>query len=256
MSSEQFADSRRSLWDRYSIVTSGRTRSMPERLSQNKTRQQELLYVSAWCISNIVGFIYGQLVKNFVCLLLNLMKPETLSTCSFLFTLRSDDVVSIDDDHWEICDVIDKDRLAHDKLTHDKGCETGIIEFVVKFRVNDKPAVNARQQVVKRTPASLLRVSFPNKWGEMNKLTTRSCHDMASDIDTVMCKTPWPIHQVTTATAHVHLYKYGSVVISLTIIKYYTGYINSNIIMWCRNLSWNYSNRKSLFCKDGPDPVF
>ena len=26
--------------------------------------------------------------------------------------------------------------------------------------------------------------------------------------------------------------------------------------MWCRNLSWNYSNRKSLFCKDGPDPVF
>ena len=40
----------------------------------------------------------------------------------------------------------------HDKLTHDKGCETGIVEFVVKFRVNDKPAVNARQRVVKRTP--------------------------------------------------------------------------------------------------------
>ena len=46
----------------------------------------------------------------------------------------------------------DKDRLAHDKLTHDKGCETGIVEFVVKFRVNDKPGVNARQRVVKRTP--------------------------------------------------------------------------------------------------------
>ena len=42
----------------------------------------------------------------------------------------------------------------HDKLTHDKGCETGIVEFVVKFRVNDKPAVNARQRVVKRTPDS------------------------------------------------------------------------------------------------------
>ena len=40
----------------------------------------------------------------------------------------------------------------HDKLTHDKGCETGIVEFVVKFRVNDKPAVNTRQRVVKRTP--------------------------------------------------------------------------------------------------------
>ena len=59
----------------------------------------------------------------------------------------------MDDDHWEICNVSDKDRLAHDKLTHDKGCETGIVEFVVKFRVNDKPAVNARQRVVKRTPA-------------------------------------------------------------------------------------------------------
>ena len=106
--------------------------------------------VSAWCISNVVGFIYGLLVKNFECLLLNLMKPETLSTCSFLFTLLSDDVVSIDDDHWENCDVSDKDRLAHDKLTHDKGCETGIVEFVVKFRVNDKPAVNT-QRVVKRT---------------------------------------------------------------------------------------------------------
>ena len=34
-------------------------------------------------------------------------------------------------------------RLAHDKLTRDKGCETGIVEFVIKFRVNDKPAVNA-----------------------------------------------------------------------------------------------------------------
>ena len=40
----------------------------------------------------------------------------------------------------------------HDKLTHDKGCEMGTVEFVVKFRVNDKPAVNARQRVVKRTP--------------------------------------------------------------------------------------------------------
>ena len=152
MSSEHFADSRRSLWDRYSIVTSGGTQSMPERLSQNKTWQQKPLCVSVWCISNVVGFIYGLLVKNFECLLLNFMKPETLSTCSFLFTLLSDDVVSIDDDHWEICNVSDKDRLAHDKLTHDKGCETGIVEFVVKFRVNDKPAVNARQWVVKRTP--------------------------------------------------------------------------------------------------------
>ena len=80
------------------------------------------------------------------------MKPETLSTCSFLFTLWPDDVVSIDDDHWEICDVSNKDRLGHDKLMHDKGCEMGIVEFVVKFRVNDKPAVNARQRVVKRTP--------------------------------------------------------------------------------------------------------
>ena len=78
------------------------------------------------------------------------MKPETLSTCSFLFTLLSDDVVSIDDDHWEIFDISDKDRLAHDK-----GCETGIVEFVVKFRVNDKPAVNARQRVVKHTPGWL-----------------------------------------------------------------------------------------------------
>ena len=94
----------------------------------------------AWCISNVVGFIYGLLVKNFECLLLNLMKPETLSTCSFLFTLWPDDVVSINDDHWEICDVSDKDRLAHDKLTHDNGCEMGILQFVVKFRVNDKPA--------------------------------------------------------------------------------------------------------------------
>ena len=83
---------------------------------------------------------------------MNLIKPETLSTCSFLFTLLSDDVVSIDDDHSEICDISDKDRLAHDKLRHDKGCEMGIVEFVVKFRVNDKPAVNARQRVVKRTP--------------------------------------------------------------------------------------------------------
>ena len=39
---------------------------------------------------------------------------------------------------------------------HDKGCETGIVEFVVKFRVNDKPAVNARQRVVKRTPEGIL----------------------------------------------------------------------------------------------------
>ena len=31
----------------------------------------------------------------------------------------------------------------------------GIVEFVVKFRVNDKPAVNARQRVVKHTPGSL-----------------------------------------------------------------------------------------------------
>ena len=72
-----------------------------------------------------------------------------------LFTRWSDDVVSIDDDHWENCDVSDKDRLAHAKLTHDKGCEMGIVEFVVKFRVNDKPSVNARQQVVKRTPVVL-----------------------------------------------------------------------------------------------------
>ena len=88
-----------------------------------------------------MGFIYGLLVKNFECLLLNLMKPETLSTCSFLFTLWSDDVVSIDDDHCKICDVSDKDMLAHDKLKHDKGCETGIVEFIIKFRVNNKPAV-------------------------------------------------------------------------------------------------------------------
>ena len=72
---------------------------MPERLPQNKTRQQKLLCVSACCISNVLGFIYGLLVKNFECLLLNLMKLETLSTCSFLFTLLSDDIVSIDDDH-------------------------------------------------------------------------------------------------------------------------------------------------------------
>ena len=75
------------------------------------------------------------------------MKPETLSACSFLFTLL---VRRRCLDRWwrlgENCDVSDKDRLAH------KGCETGIIEFVVKFRVNDKPAVNARQRVVKRTP--------------------------------------------------------------------------------------------------------
>ena len=88
------------------------------------------------------------------------MKPETLSTCSFLFPLLSDDVVSIDDDHWEICDVSDKDRLAHDKLTHDKGCETGIVEFVVKFRVNDKPAVNTQQRVVKCTPDVLFRLQI------------------------------------------------------------------------------------------------
>ena len=50
----------------------------------------------------------------------------------------------------EICDVSDKDRLAHDK-----GCEMGIVVFVVKFRVNDKPAVNAWQRVVKRTPGLL-----------------------------------------------------------------------------------------------------
>ena len=35
---------------------------------------------------------------------------------------------------------------------HDKGSETGIVEFVIKFRVNNKPAINTRQQVVKRTP--------------------------------------------------------------------------------------------------------
>ena len=51
---------------------------MPERLSQNKTRQQKLLCVSACCISNVLGFIYGLLLKNCECLLLNLMKPETL----------------------------------------------------------------------------------------------------------------------------------------------------------------------------------
>ena len=39
---------------------------MPERLSQNKTRQQKLLCVSACCISNVVGFIYGLLVKKTV----------------------------------------------------------------------------------------------------------------------------------------------------------------------------------------------
>ena len=44
-------------------------------------------------------------------------------------------------------------RLAHDKLTHDKGCETGIVEFVEKFRVN----VNARH-VVKRTPVTLILI--------------------------------------------------------------------------------------------------
>ena len=74
----------------------------------------------------------------------------------------------MDDDHWEICNVSDKDRLAHDKLTHDKGCETGIVEFVVKFRVNDKPAVNARQRVVKRTPGQLMNSSgiwlSVNRW--------------------------------------------------------------------------------------------
>ena len=66
----------------------------------------------------------------------------------------------MDDDHWEICNVSDKDRLAHDKLTHDKGCETGIVEFVVKFRVNDKPAVNARQRVVKHTPGQVRMLSI------------------------------------------------------------------------------------------------
>ena len=79
------------------------------------------------------------------------MKPETLSTCSFLFTTTLSRSMMT----TEICDVSNKDRLAHDKLTHDKGCETGIVEFVVKFTVNDKPAVNARQRVVKRTPVSL-----------------------------------------------------------------------------------------------------
>ena len=44
-------------------------------------------------------YIWSACVKNFECLLLNLMKPETLSTCSFLFTLLSDDGASIDDDH-------------------------------------------------------------------------------------------------------------------------------------------------------------
>ena len=75
---------------------------MPEQLSQKKTRQQKLLCVSACCIPNVVGFIYGLLVKHFECLLLNLMKPETLSICSFLFTLWSDDIVSIDDDHRDL----------------------------------------------------------------------------------------------------------------------------------------------------------
>ena len=41
------------------------TQSMPERLSQNKTRQQKLLCVSACCISNVLRLIYGLLVKNF-----------------------------------------------------------------------------------------------------------------------------------------------------------------------------------------------
>ena len=77
------------------------------------------------------------------CLLLNLMKPETLST------------------GLQLPDVSNEDRLAHDKLTHDKGCETGIVEFVVKLRVNDRPAINARQRVVKRTPASLACQSEP-----------------------------------------------------------------------------------------------
>ena len=49
--------------------------------------------------------------------------------------------------------------LAHDKLMHDKGCETGIVEFVVKFRVNDKPAVNARQRVVKQRN-NIYRLAF------------------------------------------------------------------------------------------------
>ena len=67
--------------------------------SQNKTWQQKLLCISACCISNVVGFIYGLLVKNFECLLLNLMKPETLSTAASCLASWSDDVVSIDDDH-------------------------------------------------------------------------------------------------------------------------------------------------------------
>ena len=37
---------------------------MPERLSQNKTRQQKLLCVLACCISNVLGFIYGQFRVN------------------------------------------------------------------------------------------------------------------------------------------------------------------------------------------------
>ena len=32
--------------------------------------------------------------------------------CTLLSLVLSDDVVSIDDDHWEICDVSNKDRLA------------------------------------------------------------------------------------------------------------------------------------------------
>ena len=106
-------DSRHSLWEGYSIVTSEGDTIDARATFQNKTWQLKLLCVSACCISNVVWFIYGLLVKNFECLLLNLMKLETLSTCSFLFTLMVRQRC-LDDDHSENCDVSNKDRLAHD----------------------------------------------------------------------------------------------------------------------------------------------
>ena len=136
MSSEHFADSRRSLWERYSIVMlEGDTIDVRATFPKQNTAPKTSL-----CLS----MLYFQ-------------------RCG-IYILWSDDVVSIDDDHRENCDVSDKDRLAHDKPTHDKGCETGIVEFVIKFRINDKPAVNARQRVVKCTPGlpDALLIGRPN----------------------------------------------------------------------------------------------
>ena len=138
MSSEHFADSRRSLWERYSIVMlEGDTIDARATFSKQNTATKTSLRLGMMGFQRCGIYIWSACEKLWV------------------FTLLSDDIVSIDDDHWEICDISNKDRLVHDKLTHNRGCETGIVEFVVKFRVNDKPAVNARQQVVKRPPVFL-----------------------------------------------------------------------------------------------------